>query len=215
MLLTIKYGNIFEAEAEALVNPVNCVGVMGRGLALSFKEKYPENFEAYKVACMHEKISIGRVFAYYESGKIIINFPTKDHWENDSEIEYIEQGIQDLIRVIKELNIKSIAIPPLGSGLGGLNWDSVKKTIIYSFIELKDTDVSIFLYEGIAPPEAIPPEQAVLVKFTGYYQELGYELSFEKTVTFSDSMKMIEFDESEIIFNVFITRIKSMIDDIL
>jgi O-acetyl-ADP-ribose deacetylase (regulator of RNase III) len=141
-------GDILKADAEALVNSVNCVGVMGKGLALSFKKAHPDNFKAYEKACSRGEIQPGRVYVY-DTGRIIpryiINFPTKRHWRSKSLIEDIEQGLVDLVEQIKSRNISSIAIPPLGSGLGGLKWSNVRPLIEDKLAELKD--VTIYIYE--------------------------------------------------------------------
>mgnify|MGYP000880146280 FL=1 len=132
-MIEYKNGDILKEDAEAIVNTINCVGVMGKGLALQFKNKYPENFIQYKQACKEYKVQIGKMFIYHTeqfiNPKYIINFPTKKDWRSNSKIEYIENGLDDLIKVIKELDIKSIAIPPLGCGLGGLDWTIVKQII--------------------------------------------------------------------------------------
>lgn len=147
-------GNILYAEAEALVNTVNCVGVMGRGIALQFKNAYPENFEAYVAACRHEEVQPGRmfVFATGELGnpKYIINFPTKRHWRGKSRIEDIDAGLEDLAEVIKRFDIRSIAVPPLGSGLGGLRWDDVKPRIEAALQAIPQ--VRVLVYEPAGAP---------------------------------------------------------------
>lgn len=124
-MLQFVNGNLLDAEAEALVNTVNCVGFMGKGIAAQFKNKFPENYRAYKRACDDKKVKPGSIFAF-ETGlinnpKFILNFPTKRHWRDKSRIEDIESGLEDLISLIKKLGIKSIAIPALGCGLGGLS----------------------------------------------------------------------------------------------
>ncbi len=147
----IKYvkGNIFDSSAEALVNTVNTVGVMGKGIALQFKKAFPNNFKAYVTACENGEIETGKLFVYTDQNidtgeKIIINFPTKKHWRNPSEYSYIEQGLDDLIKVVERLNIKSIAIPPLGAGNGGLQWKKVKEIIEE---KLEKINVEIVVYE--------------------------------------------------------------------
>lgn len=141
-------GNIFDSEATALVNTVNLVGVMGKGIALQFKNQFPLNFKRYQDACKNQEIGIGQLFVTKESSilgeKIIINFPTKIHWRTSSEYSYIEEGLADLKRVIKEYQITSIALPPLGAGNGGLNWEKVKQLINK---ELSNLDITIYVYE--------------------------------------------------------------------
>lgn len=119
----IKQENLFVQQVEALVNPVNCVGKMGKGVALEFKQKYPENYEQYKRACNQGQVLIRRMLVVetgLEIPKYIINFPTKIHWRSPSQLEYIEQGLDDLVRKIEEYKITSIAIPALGCGNGNL-----------------------------------------------------------------------------------------------
>ena len=117
-------GNLLESKVEALVNTVNTVGVMGKGIALMFKESFPANFLAYEDACKCKNVKIGRMFVTenraFEGPHWIINFPTKKHWRQPSKLEWIIEGLQDLRRVIQEHQIRSIALPPLGSGNGGL-----------------------------------------------------------------------------------------------
>lgn len=142
----IRYveGDILEAQAEALVNTVNCVGIMGRGIALQFKEAFPENFKAYAVACKREEVRPGRMFVYetdeLTGPRYIINFPTKVHWRGKSRIEYIESGLEALVHEVRERDIRSIAIPPLGSGLGGLAWTEVRPLIDRAMAELPDVE---------------------------------------------------------------------------
>jgi O-acetyl-ADP-ribose deacetylase (regulator of RNase III) len=130
-MIHYKNANLLDSEAEALVNTVNTVGVMGKGIALQFKNLFPNNFKLYSNACRANEIRVGSLFVTEENSllggrKIIINFPTKTDWRKPSEYCYIESGLIDLVRIIKERNIKSIAIPPLGAGNGGLDWNRVK-----------------------------------------------------------------------------------------
>lgn len=126
-------GNLLEAKTEAQVNTVNTVGVMGCGIALQFKNKYPELFKMYNQICLKGELDVGSMFVYptgEDFPKYIINFPTKKHWKNDSKIEYIIDGMVCLIDTIKLYNINSIAIPALGCQNGGLNFEDVKPLII-------------------------------------------------------------------------------------
>jgi len=122
-MLQYKKGDILAEDTEALINTVNCVGVMGRGIALQFKNAFPENFEEYARACKRDEVQQGRMFVteinQLTTPRYIINFPTKRHWRGKSRIEDIDAGLADLQRVIREMDIRSIAIPPLGCGLGG------------------------------------------------------------------------------------------------
>ena len=140
-------GDIFAVNAEALVNAVNCVGVMGRGVALQFKNRFPENFKAYAEACEKREILPGRMFVF-ATGTLalphyIVNFPTKRHWKDKSRLEDIESGLEDLVRVINSLKIGSIALPALGCGLGGLNWQKVRSRI-ESALSTCDARVLVF-----------------------------------------------------------------------
>lgn len=142
-------GNILDSEAQAIVNTVNTVGVMGKGIALQFKKAYPNNYKSYSVACKNNEVVVGKMFVTTDSNissgeKIIINFPTKQDWRKPSEYVYIEDGLDDLIDVIKHNQIKSIAIPPLGAGNGGLKWEKVKKIIEE---KLSNINIEIFVYE--------------------------------------------------------------------
>ncbi len=141
-------GDILKADAEAIVNSVNCVGVMGKGIALDFKKAHPDNFKAYVKACSRGEVQPGKVFVY-DTGRIIpryiINFPTKRHWRAKSRIEDIEYGLADLVEQINKNKINSIAIPPLGSGLGGLAWSKVRPLIEDKLDKLKN--VTIYIYE--------------------------------------------------------------------
>jgi len=138
-------GNIFDSNAKAIVNAVNTVGVMGKGIALEFKNRYPHNYASYKKACDNGEFKIGTVLSIKENdGKIVINFPTKKHWKEVSQYQFIELGLNALKENIKEQNIKSIAIPALGCGLGGLKWDVVKELIQ---TELSNIDLDIYVYE--------------------------------------------------------------------
>lgn len=153
-MIHYQTGNLLDSDAQALVNTVNTFGVMGKGIALQFKNMFPNNFKLYVNACKEKEVKIGKLLVIEEEtllrgGKIIINFPTKTNWRLPSEYDYIEAGMVELVKVIKEKNIKSIAIPPLGSGNGGLDWNKVK-VIMEKY--LSDLTCEIFIYE---PSEAI------------------------------------------------------------
>lgn len=134
-------GNIFAASVEALVNTVNCIGVMGRGIALQFKNAFPENFKAYAAACQRKDVQPGRMFVYetnrLTNPRYIINFPTKRHWQSKSRMEDIDSGLKALAQEISDRHIRSIAIPALGCGLGGLDWAQVQprmETALQNFL---------------------------------------------------------------------------------
>jgi O-acetyl-ADP-ribose deacetylase (regulator of RNase III)/uncharacterized protein YwgA len=147
----MKYiiGNLLEANTEALVNTVNTVGVMGKGIALQFKERFPVNYKLYASECKAGRVRIGKMLVVKDSSlegeRIIINFPTKTEWFKKSQYNYIEDGLKDLVEVIKEYKIRSIAIPPLGSGNGGLKWSNVKE-LMNKYLENIE-DVEIIIYE--------------------------------------------------------------------
>lgn len=163
MTIEYKNGDMFEAPTEAIVNTVNCVGVMGKGVALEFKRRWPDNFKAYKRLCDDKKLSPGHMFVFdnndfLDEGKhrYLINFPTKQHWRSRSKIEYVKDGLVDFIDQIRELGIKSVAVPPLGCGNGGLDWTDVRPLIEQAASQLPDVHFIIF---GPADQSA-RPEQA-------------------------------------------------------
>lgn len=193
-MVTIAQGNLVKADAEALVNTVNCVGHMGRGIALQFKKAFPENFEAYSHACRTNKVRPGRMFVYSTgflvNPKYIINFPTKRHWRGKSRIEDIEAGLKSLVREIQKLKIRSIAVPPLGCGLGGLDWPLVRTKIERAFQELPD--VRVILFEPVGAPSAkqmpvgtkrprLTPARAMIIRLMQQYSELAYRLTLLET----------------------------------
>lgn len=146
-MISYTQGNILDADVEALVNTVNTVGVMGKGIALMFKETYPKNFKTYQKACKEKCLKVGSMFVT-ESGmynpKWIVNFPTKEHWRGHTKIEWIVDGLKDLHDFICTNDVKSIAIPPLGCGNGGLNWADVKPRIVSALEDLHSVDIVIY-----------------------------------------------------------------------
>ena len=193
MKLELKHNDLLKQQADAIINTVNCVGVMGKGIALQFKKAFPENYKAYAKACKNNEVKIGKMFIYQTGfldsnihSKYIINFPTKEHWRGNSKIEYIEKGLDDLYNVIQDLNIKTLAMPPLGCGNGGLNWTDVKKLIINKLSPIED--LILYLYEpqisvlkttslvGKSVPKLTKIRVAVC-KAIERYRELDYCLS--------------------------------------
>jgi O-acetyl-ADP-ribose deacetylase (regulator of RNase III)/uncharacterized protein YwgA len=183
-------GNLLNENVDALVNTVNCVGVMGKGIALQFKQTYPGNFKEYEKACRRHEVSTGKIFVYPTGAllgvKYIINFPTKKHWKEKSEIGYIRNGLDNLIEVIKDYSIHSIAIPPLGCGNGGLNWRDVRPLIVAKLSQLPD--IQVIIYEPSGPPKAddikintaepkMTPGRAALLGLLEQYKIPGYELT--------------------------------------
>ena len=144
-MLSYVHGDILESDAYCLVNTVNCEGYMGKGIAYQFKLKFPDNNQSYIKACRSGQLTVGKLHYSYEKDKMIINFPTKIEWRANSKIEYIEAGLDELRYLIEKLKIKSIAIPPLGCGNGGLNWDEIRPLIQQKLDTIKNTD--IFIHE--------------------------------------------------------------------
>ena len=180
-------GNLLTADVEALVNTVNCVGVMGKGIALQFKQAFPENFRAYEQACKKGLVEPGRMLVVSTIGvgnpKYIINFPTKRHWKGKSRLEDIRSGLQDLVAEIQRRGIKTIAVPPLGCGNGGLNWAEVEPLIRSAFAHIPNVRALVYEPEG-APPAAemrvrtsrpsLTPTRAGLLAALDQYREGGY-----------------------------------------
>jgi O-acetyl-ADP-ribose deacetylase (regulator of RNase III) len=180
-MISFVQGDLLAADADALVNTVNCVGVMGRGVALQFKKAFPDNFRAYEVACRRGEVEPGRMFVF-ETGqlspRLIINFPTKRHWRGASRMEDIDSGLVALKREIISRRVRSIALPPLGTGLGGLAWPEVRARIVAALRSLEDVEVRVFEpHQGDAPiavprsPKVPPmtPSRAALVGLMDRY----------------------------------------------
>ena len=164
-MIRFTTGDILAEDAEALVNTVNCVGVMGRGIALQFKKTFPDNFRIYAAACERGEVQPGRMFVF-ETGALtnpryIINFPTKRHWRGNSRIEDIQAGLKDLAAVIRERDVRSIAVPPLGAGLGGLDWSDVRPRIERALRGFNDLDVVVFEPRGAPEAERMVQGQEV------------------------------------------------------
>jgi len=160
----IRYvtGDLLAADSEALVNSVNCVGVMGRGVALAFKRRFPDNFKAYKTACDWGELQMGRMFVFETDElmpRLIINFPTKQHWRARSRLADIEAGLSSLVAEVERHQIRSIALPPLGCGLGGLDWSDVKPCIHRALAGVTDLDALIFEPHGADSVEVSLPEK--------------------------------------------------------
>lgn len=189
MSVTLKSGDLLKDSSEAIVNTVNCVGVMGKGIALQFKQRWPQNFRAYVDACKHRQIKSGKVFIHdmgqWAEPRYIINFPTKVHWRGESKIEYVQTGLRDLIAQVGHLGIKSIALPPLGCGNGGLEWSKVKCLIFDVFADHPDIQVNLFEPRGAPRPrdmviQTVKPRmtavRAAVVKVISIYREMEYTL---------------------------------------
>lgn len=183
-------GNLLEAEAEALVNTVNTVGVMGKGIALQFRETFPENYKFYQKACKQSQVQIGKMLVFdngqFVSPRYIINFPTKTHWREKSKLEDIQAGLADLQKVIHDYGIQSIAVPPLGCGNGGLDWNLVRPMIVAALSQFDA--VKILVYEPAGAPKAehirieterpnMTEGRAALVYLLAHYAAFGYRFS--------------------------------------
>ncbi|HEY3918739.1 MAG TPA: macro domain-containing protein [Stellaceae bacterium] len=186
-MIEFTQGNLLESDAEALVNTVNTVGVMGKGVALMFKEAFPENFAAYESACKRHEVRTGRMFVTHiqrlgQPAKWIINFPTKEKWFQPSKYEWIETGLADLKRLIIEKSIHSIAIPPLGSGNGHLKWEKVRPLIEAALGDLDHIQVIVYeptdQYQNVAKRtgvEKLTPSRALIAELVRRYWILGIE----------------------------------------
>ena len=185
----IKYtqGNLLESNAEALVNTVNTVGVMGKGIALMFKERFADNFQRYAAACKAKQVQTGKIFVTevheLDGPRWIVNFPTKQHWRSPSQMAWVVDGLNDLRSFLLENKVKSIAIPPLGAGNGGLDWIHVKAQIEAALGGV-DTDVIVYeptaKYQNIAKRtgvEALTPARALIAELVRRYWVLGTECS--------------------------------------
>jgi O-acetyl-ADP-ribose deacetylase (regulator of RNase III) len=184
----IRYarGNVLDSDAEALINTVNEVGVMGKGVALQFRERYPANAAAYELAAKRGEIRVGRMFVVRDIGltgpKWIVNFPTKRHWRQPSQIAWIQEGLKDLVKVVEERGIRSVALPPLGCGNGRLQWGAVRAEIEAGLSGTVGVDVAVYLptdaYYGMskrAGTEALTPARALVVELVRRYSTLGIE----------------------------------------
>ncbi|MFD1360057.1 type II toxin-antitoxin system antitoxin DNA ADP-ribosyl glycohydrolase DarG [Lentibacillus salinarum] len=188
-MIHYKTGNLLEGQSEALVNTVNTVGVMGKGIALQFKQAFPDVFREYEKACRANRVVTGKVQVVETSclvgPKYIINFPTKKHWKQKSKLNYVVEGLEDLVKVVREFGIKSIAIPPLGCGNGGLDWSEVRPLIEKTF---QDEPINVHVYEPAGSPKPnqmkvrtkkpnMTTSRALLLASLDNYKEPGYRLS--------------------------------------
>jgi O-acetyl-ADP-ribose deacetylase (regulator of RNase III) len=187
-MIRFVQGNLLEADVEALVNTVNTVGVMGKGVALMFKEAFPANFELYEDACARKLVRVGEMFVTERHDlygpKWIVNFPTKAHWRFPSQMQWVADGLDDLKRVVAQHHIRSIAIPPLGAGNGGLVWDEVRSLIVEKLSELSGVDILVYeptsKYQNIAKRagvEKLTPARALIAELVRRYCVLGIECS--------------------------------------
>ena len=177
-------GNLLEAQTEALVNTVNEVGVMGKGVALMFRESFPESAKVYQTAAKAGAVRVGHIFVTESASliapKYILHFPTKKHWRHPSRIEWIRDGLDDLVRVVRERRIQSVALPPLGCGNGGLDWEVVRREIEAAFDAVPDIDVLLYeptdAYQNTAKGlgvEGLTVPRALMAELIRQYEVLG------------------------------------------
>lgn len=187
-MIKFTQGNLLEAHAEALVNTVNTVGVMGKGIALMFKERFTENYRQYAAACKAGEVRVGKMFVteVRELGgpRWVVNFPTKQNWRAPSRIEWVRDGLQDLRHFLVEKQVKSVAIPPLGAGNGGLEWYEVRKQIEIALGDLLGIEIVVFeptkQYQNVAKRagvEKLTPARALIAELVRRYWVLGMECS--------------------------------------
>ncbi len=191
-MITEAHGNLLDADVDALINTVNTVGVMGKGIALQFRRAYPEMYEAYERAAASGDLELGRMHVWPTNAltgpRYVINFPTKGHWRARSRLADIERGLQDLVRVVRRLHIRSLAMPPLGCGNGGLDWQQVEPCIRAAMAELDPSDVQVVLYPPGRTPDAadmrtatrrppMTPGRAALVCTLTRYSERALDAS--------------------------------------
>ncbi len=207
VLPVIEYGtgNLLEAGAEALVNTVNCVGVMGKGVALMFREAFPANYRAYRAACKAGEIRPGGLFVHRMNDlvgpRLIVNFATKDHWRGKSRMEWIESGLAELAALVRKEGIRSIALPPLGAGNGGLDWGEVRPRIVEYLGRLDGVQVIIFEptdeYRNVskrAGVEVLTPARAAMAALLRRYEVLGFEctlLEMHKLAWFAERVAAV------------------------
>ena len=188
-MMKFTQGNLLDAPAEALVNTVNTVGVMGKGVALMFKEAFPANFRAYEDACKQKGVKVGKMFATenrtFSGPRWIINFPTKKHWRQPSKLEWIIEGLGDLRKFVQEHQIRSIALPPLGAGNGGLDWSEVRPEVERILGTLEGVDILVFeptaKYQNVAKRtgvEQLTPARALMAEMIRRYWVLGIECTY-------------------------------------
>lgn len=201
-MIKFTTGNLLSANVEALVNTVNTVGVMGKGIALMFKEAYPDSYEDYSRVCQSSEIEVGKVHVFDRGGlfypRYIISFPTKKHWRNPSKLEWIRDGLKDLCREISVLNIKSIALPPLGAGNGQLDWSEVRPVIEEILSSIDGVEIIVYeptdRYQNVSKRsgvEKLTPARAIITELLRRYSVLGIEctmLEVQKLAWFAERL---------------------------
>ncbi len=207
-------GNLFTSNAKVLVNTVNTVGVMGKGIAYDFKKYYPKMFKEYKQLCDTNQFNIGDLNLYKTPNKWILNFPTKEHWRSPSKIEFIEKGLQKLVQDAHRLQINDIAMPKLGCGNGGLDWESEVKPIVEKYLKKSPINISIYEFDKDIIPEHLTPkdiEEWLLsepenLSFKLFFEDLLDEYKqktlFIEKVTLANDNYIINYKEKEELFAI-------------
>ena len=198
----IRYieGDIFKSPAQVLVNTVNTVGVMGKGIALEFKKRYPDMFQAYRDLCERRRLKTGSLMLYYEPDHWILLFPTKENWRNPSRMEYIEAGLAKFCRMYAEKGINSVAFPRLGCGNGELSWSDVQP-VMEKY--LKDLPIDIYVYLGTGPDPL--PEHKIQEKTVDWLRQNAKDMSFqglEEDIRYNCSIVPFRFSSSQRGWNV-------------
>ena len=206
-------GNLFTSNAKVLVNTVNTVGVMGKGIAADFKKIYPKMFEEYKALCENGKLNIGELFLYKTSNKWVLNFPTKKHWKSPSTVEYIEKGLQKLIEQATKLQLTDIAMPKLGCGNGGLDWEKQVKPIVEKYLKKSPINVSIYDFDKDIIPEHLKPKEIeewlksdpMTLTFSVFIEDLKSNIKdglISKTVILNKTNYAVQYDETNELFEL-------------
>ncbi|MCT7599786.1 macro domain-containing protein [Aliarcobacter butzleri] len=206
-------GNLFTSNAKVLVNTVNTVGVMGKGIAADFKKIYPKMFEEYKALCENGKLNIGELFLYKTSNKWVLNFPTKKHWKSPSTVEYIEKGLQKLIEQATKLQLTDIAMPKLGCGNGGLDWEKQVKPIVEKYLKKSPINVSIYDFDKDIVPEHLKPKEIeewlksdpMTLTFSVFIEDLKSNIKdglIAKTVILNKTNYAVQYDEINELFEL-------------
>lgn len=207
-------GNLFTSNAKVIVNTVNTVGVMGKGIAADFKKYYPDMFVEYKRRCLNNELMIGDLFLYKTSNKWILNFPTKKHWRSPSKVEYIEIGLKKLVEKASRLQITDIAMPKLGCGNGGLDWENEVKPIVEKYLEKSPINVSIYEFDKDITPEHLKPKEIEdwllsnpeNLTFKLFYEDLldlySKKNLFEDTIILNEEGYHLHYNFNDSIFTI-------------
>lgn len=206
-------GNLFTSNAKVLVNTVNTVGVMGKGIAADFKKIYPKMFEEYKALCENGKLNIGELFLYKTSNKWVLNFPTKKHWKSPSTVEYIEKGLQKLIEQATKLQLTDIAMPKLGCGNGGLDWEKQVKPIVEKYLKKSPINVSIYDFDKDIVPEHLKQKEIeewlksdpMTLTFSVFIEDLKSNIKdglIAKTIILNKTNYAVQYDETNELFEL-------------